>query len=140
MMGADWNSADEADYCSSHVSQFRLTGPDAVMEPTDLSSAILLIESDPIVLGRLLREFHAAGIPALGVTTIAHLERWPEGQIVITDLPHFTPWWRLVGAAQVIVLVDAAEHARGAMQHGASGWFLRSDSAVGIAALALPPA
>jgi hypothetical protein len=110
-----------------------------VMESSDLSPAILLIESDPVVLRGLLREFHGAGVPAFGVTTIAHVERWPEGQIVITDLAHFTPWWRFVGAIQVIVLVDLAEQAQVALKHGATGWFLRSDSALAIAALGLPP-
>ena len=101
--------------------------------------AVLLIESDPFVLRGLVREFTAAGVPTLGVTTIADVERWPQGQIVITDLAHFTPWWRLVGAAQVIVLVDAAEEAAAAVQQGATGWLLRADSVFGLAALALPP-
>jgi hypothetical protein len=101
-------------------------------------TAVLLVESDPAALRRLLRDFAASGIAATGVTRIAELERWPTGLVVITDLAHFTPWWRTVGALQVIVLVDKAEDARTAIEQGATGWLVRSDAAVGIATFGLP--
>jgi hypothetical protein len=101
-------------------------------------NAVLVIESDKVLLQRLVRDFAAAGVPMLGVSSVAEIERWPAGEIVITDLPHFTPWWNTVGAAQVIVLVDRAEDAHDAMQRGASGWLVRSHAAVGISVLGLP--
>jgi hypothetical protein len=103
-------------------------------------NGVLVVESDPPALSALIREFTAAGVPAVGVTSIAHVERWPAGLVVITDLPHFTPWWREVGATQVIVFVVRAEDALPAMRGGATGWLVRADGAVGIAALGLTPA
>jgi hypothetical protein len=103
-------------------------------------SCVLVVESDPVALDDLLRQLTEAGMVASGVTTIADIERWPEGQIVITDLAHFTPWWREVGAAQVIVLVDSAAEALPAMRRGATGWLVRADCGSGLAALGLPRA
>ncbi len=100
-------------------------------------NAVLLIESDPALLGRLVRDFTAAGVPTRGVSSIAEIEQWPSGQVVITDLAHFTPWWRTIGASQVIVLVDAAADAQDVMRQGASGWLVRGDAALGIAALGI---
>ena len=56
----------------------------------------------------------------LAVSSIAEVEQWPVGQIVVTDAAHLTPLWRQVGAAAVIVLVQRAEDASNAGERGAT--------------------
>jgi hypothetical protein len=101
-------------------------------------TGVVLIESDPVLLCRLVGDFKTAGVQAVAVASIAELERWPAGQIIITDLAHLTPWWRSIGAAQVIVLVDRPQDGIEAMARGASGWLVRAEGAIAIAALGLP--
>ncbi len=68
---------------------------------------MVLIESDSLRRDLLARTCRDAGIPVLAVGSIAELERWPAGEVVVTESKQFTTWWHEVGAAQVVVLADS---------------------------------
>jgi hypothetical protein len=75
---------------------------------------------------RLLLE-HAcrmAGMAVSSVGSIAEVERWPRGQIVVTTMAHLTPLWQLEGAADVIVLVSDRVEGIAALQKGATRWLV----------------
>jgi hypothetical protein len=82
----------------------------------------ILIESDPARLARLHRGLHDAGVDVLAVKCIAEIEHWPADTFVITDIDHFTPLWREVGATSVIVLANTREQGIAACQRGATRW------------------
>jgi hypothetical protein len=82
----------------------------------------ILLESDPPRLARLHRGLHDAGIDIVAVRCIAEVEHWPSETFVITDIDHFTPLWREVGATSVIVLADSREQGIAACQRGATRW------------------
>ena len=89
----------------------------------------VLIESDSVRLAHLEKGLHDAGIDVVAARHIADIEQWPSDTFVITDIDHFTPWWREVGATSVIVLADTREQGIAACQRGATKW-LRHDCTV----------
>ena len=82
----------------------------------------VLLESDPVRLVRLHRGLRDAGIDVVAVRCIAEIEHWPSDTFVITDIDHFTPLWREVGATSVIVLANTREQGIEACQQGATRW------------------
>jgi hypothetical protein len=82
----------------------------------------ILLESDPVRLARLYGGLRDAGIDVLAVSRIADVEQWPSDTFVITDIDHFTPWWREVGATSVIVLANTRAQGIAACQSGATKW------------------
>ena len=86
----------------------------------------ILIESDPARLARLHRGLHDAGIDVVAVKCIAEIEHRPADTFVITDIDHFTPSWRELGATSVIVLANTREQGIAACQHGATRWLRRN--------------
>ena len=86
----------------------------------------LLLESDPRRLARLHAGLRDAGIDVLAVCHVADIEHWPSDTLVITDIDHFTLWWREVGATSVIVLADTQEQGVAACQRGATSWLPRN--------------
>jgi DNA-binding response OmpR family regulator len=82
----------------------------------------ILLESDPVRLARLHGGLRDAGIDVVAVTRIADIEHWPSDTFMITDIDHFTPWWREVGATSVIVLANTREQGIAACQSGATKW------------------
>jgi DNA-binding response OmpR family regulator len=82
----------------------------------------VLVESDPMRLAQLHRGLRDAGIDVVAAGRIADIEQWPSDTFVITDIDHFTPWWREVGATNVIVLADTREQGLAACQRGATKW------------------
>jgi hypothetical protein len=70
----------------------------------DHSTDILVINSDSADRKALEQACQAAGLSVRAVSSVAEVERWPLGQIVVTDPAHLTPLWRGVGASEVIVL------------------------------------
>jgi hypothetical protein len=93
-----------------------------------LENAILLIESDAQRHSTLQSALQACGFSVRAVNLIAEVARWPVGQVVITDQQRFTPWWKEVGAAHVIVLADSSEEGLMAVVRGASSWLPRDCS------------
>ena len=70
----------------------------------DHSTDILVINSNSADRKAVEQACQAAGLSVHAVSSVAEVERWPLGQIVVTDPAHLTPWWRGVGASEVIVL------------------------------------
>ena len=82
----------------------------------------ILLESDPVRLARLHGGLRDAGIAVVAVSRIADIEQWPSDTFVVTDIDHFTPWWRDVGATSVIVLANTRAQGIAACQNGATKW------------------
>jgi len=72
---------------------------------------VLLLDSNGQRRNRVAASLRAKGFLVSTATTIAEIERWPVGQIVVVDATCFTPLWTLVGAAHVVVLSDAVDPA-----------------------------
>ena len=62
------------------------------------------------------------GFPVLAVGSVAEVERWPRGAIVVTDYARFSRLWAEVGAAHVVVLAESAADGDAACRAGASAW------------------
>jgi hypothetical protein len=88
----------------------------------DYDDRVLIIVTDARQRFAAEEACRAAGVSVLAASSIAELEKWPEGQVVITDFAHLTPWWRRVGAAEVIVLVTNAAEGHSALSNGATNW------------------
>ena len=69
---------------------------------------VLLIHSDTPTRNRLVTSLLQAGIPAHGVASVADVEQWPVGEVVIAEERFFTPFWQRVGASHVFVLTSDA--------------------------------
>jgi CheY-like chemotaxis protein len=83
---------------------------------------VLLLESDVERREALVATLRAAGLPVVAFGTIAEIEQWPTGEVVVTDTDHYTPLWKDVGATHVIVLTDTPEEGLIACRQGATAW------------------
>jgi hypothetical protein len=86
---------------------------------------MLLLESDVDERRKLTIALKQAGLPVLGVASIAEVERWPTGDIVITEARRYTQWWKNVGATHVVVLANSPEEGAAACAAGATVWVQR---------------
>lgn len=86
---------------------------------------MLLLESDDHERERLMEALEQAGLRVSGVASMAEVERWPAGDLVITPAERFTMWWKEVGATHVLVLAKTPEEGAAALARGASMWVLR---------------
>ena len=86
---------------------------------------MLLLESDADERIRLTEALEEAGLPVQGVSSIAEVERWPTGDVVITGAERFTTWWQEMGATHVLVLANTPEDGAAACARGATMWVLR---------------
>jgi hypothetical protein len=86
---------------------------------------MLLLESDADERIRLTEALQEAGLPVQGVASIAEIERWPTGGVVITAAERFTTWWHEMGATHVLVLASTPEDGAAACARGAAMWVLR---------------
>lgn len=87
---------------------------------------MLLLESDAEERARLTGALQDAGLPVRGVSSIAEIERWPAGDLVITDAERFTSWWKEMGATHVVVIANTPEEGAAACAEGATMWVLRT--------------
>lgn len=87
---------------------------------------MLLIESDAGRRERLAGALRRVGISVVAVACIAEIERWPSGDIVVTDSRHFTPFWHRVGATHIVVLSDTPAEGIQACDRGATAWLPRA--------------
>jgi DNA-binding response OmpR family regulator len=86
---------------------------------------MLLLDSDHYERQKLTEALEGAGVPVLGVSSIAEVERWPAGDLVITPADRFTMWWKEMGATHVLVLASSPEEGEAACARGATMWVLR---------------
>lgn len=86
---------------------------------------VLIIEAEAGRRESLARCLGAVGVRVTAVAGIADVIRWPDGEIVVTDFPHFTPLWVAVGASHVVVLTDSFQEGAEACRQGATTWVPR---------------
>ena len=86
---------------------------------------MLLVEGDYERRSHLSRALRAEGMPVLAVAGIAEVERWPVGDVVVTESRRFTPLWKETGASHVVVLADTDEDGIEACVRGACAWIPR---------------
>jgi hypothetical protein len=86
---------------------------------------VLLVESDAVARRELTQALRRAGVPVRDVSSIAEIERWPAGDIVVTEAQRYTPWWKTVGATHVVVIADTPEEGLSACARGATAWIER---------------
>jgi len=67
---------------------------------------LLLVHSDPDIREQIAGVFLAAGYATTVVSRIAEVERWPQGELVISEARFSTHFWLTVGAAHVVVLTE----------------------------------
>ena len=103
----------------------------------DRSGSVVLVIADAAYRSALEQACRAAGLSVLAAGRVAEVEQWPEGQVVVTDAAHLTRWWRLVGAADVIVLVRDDEEGVAALENGATRWLQPPPAAEVVAAMVL---
>jgi DNA-binding response OmpR family regulator len=99
--------------------------------------AVLLIERDSTHRAMLEQACRLAGVSVLAISSMREVEHWPVGQIVITDIPNLTPWWRRVGAVEVVVLVEDAREGIAALANGATRWLRLPCDPAAVAAMVL---
>jgi DNA-binding response OmpR family regulator len=86
---------------------------------------MLLLETDARERERLTAALQQAGLQVHGVSSIAEVERWPSGDLVITAVERFTMWWKEMGATHVLVLANTPEEGAEACARGAAMWVLK---------------
>ncbi len=94
---------------------------------------MLLVESRPARRAALARALRKAGLRVVAVPSIAHVQRWPAGDIVATEAERFTPMWKRLGASHVIVLADSAHQGHDCCAQGATLWLPRDCGATLLA-------
>jgi CheY-like chemotaxis protein len=97
--------------------------------------AVLLVEGDDERRSHLSRALRAEGMPVTAVSGIAEVERWPAGDVVVTESRRFTTLWKETGAMHVVVLADTDEDGIDACIRGASVWVPRdahADTLIGV--------
>ncbi len=87
---------------------------------------MLLVESDPTRQRRLAEGLRAGGFAVVAVANLTEIERWPSGEVVVTEWSRFSPWWDHVGASVVVVLADTLADGQDACRRGATAWVLRA--------------
>lgn len=95
---------------------------------------ILVILRDAAHRATLQAACRAAGLSVVGVSSIPEIVKWPAGQIVVTDAAHVTPFWRSVGAVEVLVLAANAGEAIAALAAGATQWMRVTEHPDAVAA------
>jgi hypothetical protein len=86
---------------------------------------MLLLDSDERTRRELAKALRTVRLPVLSVGSIVEIERWPVGDLVVTDAEHFTPWWKKIGATHVIVIAASAREGEAACALGATAWVAR---------------
>jgi hypothetical protein len=86
---------------------------------------VLLLESDRERRSALVNMLYSRGISAVAVGSIAEIERWPVGDVVVTEAAYFSSWWSHIGATHVIVLAESSAIGADACSRGAAAWLSR---------------
>jgi len=58
---------------------------------------------------KLVKCLEREGIPVIAASTVAELEGWPIGKVLVTHAASVTPLWFDMGASHVVVLADSEE-------------------------------
>jgi hypothetical protein len=90
---------------------------------------VVLVDAEDARREKLMSLLRAEGIRVVPVSRVANVERWPVGDVLVTDMAHATGWWIDVGATHVIVLADTDEERDLAQRSGASAVVTRGNPA-----------
>ena len=58
---------------------------------------------------KLVKCLEREGIPVVAASSVAELEGWPVGKVLVANAASVTPVWFDMGAAHVVVLADSDE-------------------------------
>ena len=58
---------------------------------------------------KLVQCLEREGIPVVSASSVAELEGWPVGKVLVTHAASLTPIWFDMGAAHIVVLADSDE-------------------------------
>jgi hypothetical protein len=58
---------------------------------------------------KLVQCLEREGIPVIAASSVAELEGWPVGKVLVTHAASVTPLWFDMGASHVVVLADSDE-------------------------------
>jgi hypothetical protein len=71
--------------------------------------SIVFIDGNDGRRQRLVKCLEREGIPVIAASSVAELEGWPVGKVLVTHAASVTPLWFDLGAAHVVVLADSDE-------------------------------
>ena len=91
--------------------------------------SVVLVDAEDARREKLMSLLRAEGIRVVPVSRVANVERWPVGDVLVTDMAHSTQWWIDVGATHVIALADTDEERDLAQRSGASAVVARGNPA-----------
>ena len=97
--------------------------------------SVVVLDAEDARREQTVSSLRADGIRVVAASRIANLERWPVGEVLVTDAAHATRWWSEVGATHVIVLADTDEERSLAERSGASAVLASGNSAALLAIL-----
>ena len=82
--------------------------------------SVVLVDGDDARRERLVSLLRARDIRVIAASRVADLERWPIGDVLVTDAAQATRWWIDVGVTHMVVLADTSEERSQAERAGAS--------------------
>jgi hypothetical protein len=56
---------------------------------------------------KLVKCLESEGIPVVAASSVAELEGWPVGKVLVTHAASVTPVWFDMGAAHIVVIADS---------------------------------
>ena len=109
--------------------------------------SVVFIDGNDSRRQTLVKCLEREGIPVVAAGTVAELEGWPVGKVLVTQAALVTPLWFDVGAAHVVVLADSDEeralaaeihHERATVANGDPAALLASLRSIAKSTAAMP--
>ena len=76
---------------------------------TDPRLSVVFLDDNDGRRQKLVQCLEREGIPVVAAASVAELEGWPVGKVLVTPAASLTPLWFDIGAAHVVVLADSDE-------------------------------
>ena len=89
------------------VFEWRCTGCGHLFADPRLS--VVFVDDNDNRRQKLVQCLEREGIPVVSAGSVAELEGWPNGKVLVTHARAVTPLWFDMGAAHVVVLADSDE-------------------------------
>ena len=115
---------------------------------TDPLLSVVFIDGNHGRRQTLVKCLEHEGIPVVAASSVAELEGWPIGKVLVTHAAAVTPVWFDMGAAHVVVLADSDEeralaagigHDRATIASGDPAVLLASLRTIAKSRAAVPP-
>lgn len=71
--------------------------------------SVVFIDDNDARRQQLVTSLQREGIPVVAASSVAELEGWPVGKVLVTHAASMTPVWFEMGAAHLVVLADSEE-------------------------------